>query len=208
MGDEDDQNQECKCYKVLSVKPITDSDQVFDMLSAFLQKDRKRQQSAAAEGDPVREKSSWKELRRWANSLLTENETSNNNNNIKKRKPIDDWVNDFGQTDDQDDYEDEFEEGQRLISDGIVKLESAEATGRSEVAIAGRSADESFVDHVSDEVDNGASDAEKDKAETKEERRARKKAKKEAKKEKRAKKEAKKLAKKEKKSSKPIKTEE
>ena len=202
-GEDEDQNQECKCYKVLSTKPLADKNQVFDMLATFLKNDRKRQQLAAAGGDPVREKASWKELRRWANSLLTETDSGSKSSKKRKRQPIDDWVHDFDNDDNE--YEEGLEEEQRMITDGIVKMESAEATGRAEVAIAGRSADESFVDHVSDEV---VSSDNAEQSETKEERRARKKAKKEARKEKKAKKEAKKRAKKEKKSSPKIKTEE
>lgn len=202
LGDDDEQNQECKCYRVLSVKPITDKNQVFDMIATFLQNDRQRQLSSIDE-DQVRTKASWNELRRWANSLLTESDGAEDNGNTKKRKPIEDWVDERDYFEEQD-YDEEFEEEKRRISEGIVKMESAEATSRSEVAIAGRSAHESFIDHVSD--NNGTSDAEQEQqVETKEERRARKKAKKEAKK---AKKEAKKKAKKEKKSSKKFKMEE
>ncbi|KAL3921842.1 MAG: hypothetical protein SGILL_002534 [Bacillariaceae sp.] len=202
-GNDDDQNQECKCYKVVSVKPIADKEQVFDMLATFLQNDRKHQQSTITHDDGVRQKASWNELRRWANSLLTEHDDGDESNrgNEKRRRPIDDWKHDQHDSDDEDEqeYEDEMEDEHRRISEGIVKMEAAEVTNRAEVAIAGRSADESFVDHVPDEMEGGdiVSDG------SKEEKRARKKARKEAKK---AKKE-KKQAKKEKKSSKKIKTE-
>jgi hypothetical protein len=205
MGDDDDQNQECKCYKILSVKPITDKQQVFDMVAKFLQSDRQRQQSAVGE-DRVREKASWNELRRWANSLLTENDCVEDIGNTKKRKHIEDWVDHTIQFDEEG-YEEKIEDEQRRTSEGIVKVETTEAMRSSEVAIVGRSAHATFVDHVSKETYDGSSDVEQNERESKEERRARKKAKKEAKKAKKAKKDAKKLAKKEKKSSKKIKTE-
>jgi hypothetical protein len=234
------EDQECKCYKVLSTKPLSEKGQVFDILASFLRKDKDRQSSTQPieddDGDDqndsnlwgrdlVREKASWNELRRWANELLSTEDGSDNDRNTNKKRPrrapIEAWTRDkrartpsgedttLGGSDvmqrDVDSDEDKkdrikikeeenMQEESRITTNGMIKAETMESTGRAEVAIAGRSAGQSFEDHVQSDLDD-IEEARKQ-MESKEAKKARKKEKKEAKK---AKKEAKKKAKKEKK---------
>jgi hypothetical protein len=211
-GDADDRahSHECKCYKVLSTQPVSDKYEVFDLLHKFLQSDKERQlskssslQGGGEERDLVREKASWNELRRWANALI-DGDDDENLDKRKRRTLINDWVNDQRHSSYDDDPGNDavVMDENRVLSDGMIKLETTEMTSRAEVSIVGRGLNESFVDHDPFELD-GIDDARK-KKESREAKQARKKAKKEAKK---AKKEAKKMEKKEKKESKKRKRE-
>ena len=59
-AEENDANQS-KFYRVVSSKPVTDADELFDMLSKFLLKDKKRQLSAEYldEKDQIASRLSW-----------------------------------------------------------------------------------------------------------------------------------------------------
>ncbi|KAG7367600.1 hypothetical protein IV203_030271 [Nitzschia inconspicua] len=244
-------DQECKCYKVLSTKPIPNKAQVFDSLASFLRKDKERQLNSFQIGDDsdndddeeemeddgkqsnvwgrdlVREKATWNELRRWANELLLEDgsrSTKDTGKGKRERTPIAEWTKkkrarSRSDVDEEGDKSDgtgndkdvdstngspvknkvgmNAHDDRRITSTGMIKVETIESTGRAEVVIVGRSAEESFEDHVQSDMDD-IEEARK-KLETKEAKKARKKEKKDAKK---AKKEAKKMAKREKKESK------
>jgi hypothetical protein len=240
------EDQECKCYNVLSSKALPHKGQVIDILASFLKKDKECQlnfysssspslteEEGNEEGDDhdhirfqqldrdfVREKASWNELRRWANELLEEGDDEQNLSKKRIRKPIEDWKEQGQQSlvdnNDKDRFNqeggeaaaadqhkrhrsfsksenqaDNVEEDNRMISKGLIKVEAMESTGRAEVSIVGRSATQSFEDHIQSDMDD-IEDTTNKKFDSIEAKRARKKEKKQAKK---AKKEAKKMMK-------------
>jgi hypothetical protein len=231
------EDQECKCYNVLSTKTLLHKGQIFDILAAFLKKEKESQlhhhypsslttEEGDEEGDHdqhhhqqldrdlIREKAVWNELRQWANELMEGDECISSKK--RARKTIEAWKAQQERPDDKnrsylkgeepaDDARsdrsfphstiqtDSVDEDNRLISKGLIKVETMESTGRAEVSIVGRSAAASFVDHVESDLDD-IEDTKHKKIDSKEAKRARKKEKKQAKK---AKKEAKKKVKEE-----------
>jgi hypothetical protein len=111
------EDQECKCYKVLSTKPLTHKGQIFDMLASFLRKDRESHlhlhhssSFTTEEGDEdkghdqhlhhhlneldrdlIRERASWNELRQWANELIEEESDETNSSKKQVRRLIEAW---------------------------------------------------------------------------------------------------------------------
>lgn len=84
-AEENDANQS-KFYRVLSSDPVTDANTLFDTLSKFLIKDKKRQLSTEFldEKDKIALRLSWNDLRKVANSVLDDDGA--------QRNPIPVWV--------------------------------------------------------------------------------------------------------------------
>mmetsp|Transcript_3368 Transcript_3368/g.5338 ORF Transcript_3368/g.5338 Transcript_3368/m.5338 type:complete len:246 (-) Transcript_3368:268-1005(-) len=225
---------ECKCYNIISTKPITSKYKVFDILDEFLQKDKERQLSPSSSlfhnnnttTDHVREKASWNELRRLANSLIdedpkripisndwivmndednTQNNMSNQNSNsaleLNTNANTTNIISTSNSSSNNNGSNNQNLSNANQILSGMVKVESATGTNinRAPVMIAGRGLDESFQDDPSFALAD-IEDARKEMMNEKQAKKAKKEKRKEAKKA--AKKAKKKEAKKAKKHSK------
>jgi len=84
-AEENDANQS-KFYRVDSTEPVTDVNDLFDTLSKFLMKDKKRQISTEYldEKDQIASRLTWNNLRKVANSVLDEDSP--------QRDPIPAWI--------------------------------------------------------------------------------------------------------------------
>mmetsp|Transcript_22843 Transcript_22843/g.48590 ORF Transcript_22843/g.48590 Transcript_22843/m.48590 type:complete len:194 (+) Transcript_22843:123-704(+) len=185
-AEENDANQS-KFYRVVSSEPVTDADELFDTLSKFLLKDKKRQLSAEYldEKDQIASRLSWNNLRNVANSVLDEGSS--------RRDPFPAWI----------------DQKEAIVMDGADQTPNGDTSDA--VILTKKETDQSPHQAMDTGEGETESNVEWTRGETKEEKRAAKNAKKEAKdarkRERAAKREAKK-AKKEKKEAKKRKREE
>ncbi|MGK3735719.1 MAG: hypothetical protein ACI90V_002560 [Bacillariaceae sp.] len=173
-----DANQ-LKFYRVVSSEPVSDANTLFDYMSKFLMKDKKKQLSTKFldEKDQTVLRLSWNDLRKISNSVLNDDHT--------ERNPIPAWVEQKEvvkiDVDDDDDGDDDAKVK--------VNLDEGEESPQPNSA---DSADE--IDKIFESTDSGRKNDEdkNQKKEMKKIKKEQKKEKKEAKKAKKVKKEAKK----------------
>jgi hypothetical protein len=174
-----DANQ-LKFYREISSEPVTDANTLFDFMSNFLMKDKKKQLSTKFmdEKDQTVLRLSWNDLRKISNSVLNDDHT--------ERNPIPAWVEQKEvvniDVDDDDDANDDVK----------VKVNDDDNDQNPQQPNIADSGDE--IDKIFESTDSGNSNNEdkNQKKEMKKIKKEQKKEKKEAKKAKKIKKEAKK----------------
>lgn len=180
-AEESDANQS-KFYRVISSEPVTDADALFDTLSKFLMKDKKRQISAEYldEKDQISSRLTWNNLRSVANSVLDEG--------CSQLDPVPAWIEQKEAIVVDDDNETPHKQETSDTDDVHTKEEELDASSQQSTA-ASDTIIESNIDSAQKEKKDEKKEGKKAKKEAKEarkrdraEQRGTKKDKKEAKK--------------------------
>lgn len=161
-AEESDANQ-AKFYRVVSSEPVTDADALFDTLSKFLMKDKKRQLSTEYldEKDQISSRLTWSNLRNVANTVLDEG--------CSQLDPVPAWIEQKEPivVDDEDnDNETPHKQETSDTDDVPTKEEETDASSQQSTA-----ASDTIIEDIFDSAQKG----------TKEDKKEAKKAKKEAK---------------------------